>query len=409
MRHATLAPDQASQQRKPSRQGRRPTLLQVIPSAMRGGCENYALTVAKAACQQDWGVSAAFSPLATLQDLASDFVASGAKYAPAKLAMSDDQFAHRKVVVAQQYLSTLKLLAKVRPAVVQLVLPWPIYGLGVMLACATCNIPTQVVFQLVMPGDPVVGKVARAYHWARRRRQRWVAVSEYNRQLLVERFGVPRDEIELIYNGSDAAKTIAQPHCGVSELRQQVRRELGMPEDALIVMSVGRLAGQKGFERLAPAAQIVCQQFPRARFIVAGDGPKKSALLSLTAACKVQQGLLWLGHRSDVPRLLAAADVFAFPTRGEGHPFALVEAMSAGLPAVASLNPGLTEIIDHGVNGLLVDTADADRFAAAIGSLLGDAELSRTMGQRAQLVSSRFSQQRMLLHTLASLRSLATL
>lgn len=409
MRHATLTPDQASQPRRRARHGRRPTLLQVLPSAMRGGCENYALAVAKAACQQDWAVSAAFSPLTTLQDLASDFVASGAKYAPAKLAMSDDQFAHRKVVVAQQYLSTLKLLAKVRPTVVQLVLPWPIYGLGVMLACATCNIPTQVVFQLVMPGDSVVGKVARAYHWARQRRQRWVAVSEYNRQLLGERFGVPRDEIDLIYNGADAAKATAQPHCDVSESRKQVRRELGLPDDAIVVMSVGRLAGQKGFERLPPAAQIVCEQFPRARFIVAGDGPEKSALQSLTAACKVQEGLLWLGHRSDVPRLLAAADVFAFPTRGEGHPFALVEAMSAGLPAVASLNPGLTEIIDHGVNGLLVDTADADRFAKAISSLLGDAELARTMGQRAQSVSSRFSQQRMLVHTLASLRSLAAL
>jgi glycosyltransferase involved in cell wall biosynthesis len=378
---------------------------------MRGGCENYALTVAGEATSRGWTVVASFPRLESMSTLAQDFAARNIPVMHAQLAVHDERQAHWKHVVMRQYMQTLSLLLRTRPTVVQLVLSWPVFGLGAMLACATWKIPVQVVFQLVMPGGKVAGKVRHAYHWAHARNQQWIAVSQYNRNLLANRFDIPADEIAVIHNGVDplSVQTAPSNRAETQQVAAQqvaVRRSLGIPEDGRLALSVGRLEHQKGLDRLPAVVRLLRKEWPNVWFAVAGDGSQKSELVQVTDELGIGDRLLWLGHRTDIPRLLAGADVFLFPTRGEGHPFALVEAMAAGLPVIASDNEGIGEIVEHLHNGLIVDPDDAPAFANAIAQILSDPAQARRMADHGRRSISRFSGQAMLDATLDSLAAL---
>lgn len=384
----------------------RQRLLQLIPSAVRGGCENYALTIANEASTRDWTVTSSFPRSESMRSLAQDFAASGIPVRHAQLAVRDESCAHWKQVVMRQYAQTLSLLVRTRPSVVQLVLCWPVYGLGAMLACATCRIPTQVVFQLVMPGDKVTGKVRDAYQWAHARRQQWIAVSHYNRDLLARRFEIPDNQIDVIHNGVEASSAIADFGNSANGQRVAVRRSLGIPDDGVLALGVGRLEYQKGFDRLPAAVRLLREKWPNVWFVVAGDGSQRVNLEQHTTELGIVDRLLWLGHRNDISDLLMAADTFVFPTRGEGHPFALVEAMAAGIPVIASRNEGIAEIVDDSHNGLLVDPDNAPEFARAIDRMLSDPSAARCMAELGRHSTMRFSKQAMLDATLESLTAL---
>jgi glycosyltransferase involved in cell wall biosynthesis len=104
----------------------------------------------------------------------------------------------------------------------------------------------------------------------------------------------------------------------------------------------------------------------------------------------------FLGHRDDIPALLASADLFVLPSRSEASPNGVLEAMAAGLPVVASATGGLLEMVDHGRTGLLVPPDDPGRLAAALDSLLKNAALAAGMGRAARTtVAARYSFERM--------------
>lgn len=169
-----------------------------------------------------------------------------------------------------------------------------------------------------------------------------------------------------------------------------VSRPAGVPEAAgrPVILSVARLHRQKGLEYLVSAAPLV----PDALFLVAGDGQEDSRLQAQARALEVADRVVFLGYRDDIPELLAACDLFVLPSLFEGLPVAVLEAMAAGKPVIASAIGGTDEAIVNGETGLLVPPRDPAALARAIRTLLSDCELAGRLAAAAKVrVRERFS------------------
>jgi glycosyltransferase involved in cell wall biosynthesis len=161
----------------------------------------------------------------------------------------------------------------------------------------------------------------------------------------------------------------------------ELRRELAAGSDDLLFLTTARLDLQKGLDVLLHAAGSV----GGARFLVAGTGDEHARLEREAAALGLGERLLFLGHRDDIPALLAATDAFVLPSLFEGTPLALLEAMAAGKPVVTSAIPGTDELVADGETGLLVPAGDADALAAALRRIVADPELRARLGAAARL------------------------
>lgn len=164
---------------------------------------------------------------------------------------------------------------------------------------------------------------------------------------------------------------------------EAVRRELGIPEGAPMVVQVSCFKPQKAPERFVAAAAKILAQCPEAHFVLVGDGGLRSLVERQRAELELNGRLHLPGWRRDVPALLAAASVATLTSRFEGLPRVVVEALAAGVPVVAMAVEGVEEVLRHGVDGFLVDEGDVTALAERVSTLLGDGELRRTMAARA--------------------------
>ena len=137
--------------------------------------------------------------------------------------------------------------------------------------------------------------------------------------------------------------------------------------DAPLIGAVARLTHEKGIDRLIRAAPTVVAKCPEVRFVIVGDGPERPLLEAEAGRLGVDAHFHFAGHRADVGELLPAFDLFVLPSLREGLPFAVLEAMSAGLPVVATRVGGVPEAVAEGVTGLLVPADDPDALADAPG------------------------------------------
>ena len=158
-----------------------------------------------------------------------------------------------------------------------------------------------------------------------------------------------------------------------------VRAGLGLPAGAPVVLAVGRLHLQKGFDVLVEAAAIVATRVPGVVVLIAGEGPQRAALTQQIAASGADVRLL--GHRADVSELVHAADVVVMASRWEGWPLAAAEVLGAGRPLVATKTGGLPELV--GDAAVLVETGDAGALGTAISNVLTDGRLARDLAERA--------------------------
>ena len=190
---------------------------------------------------------------------------------------------------------------------------------------------------------------------------------------------VARHKVAIVPNGLDVARFAARP------LQPPLRR----------VVMVANLRPEKGHDVLLDAASHVLARFPDARFQLIGSGSEYRRLVALADARGVSHAVSFLGHCETVPERLAAADVFVLPSRSEALPNALLEAMAAGLPVVASAVGGILEVIDEGRTGLLVPAGDPRALADAVSRLMSDGALATRLGAAARAHAARYSFDRM--------------
>jgi glycosyltransferase involved in cell wall biosynthesis len=245
-----------------------------------------------------------------------------------------------------------------------------------------------------MTGIPSVLTLHGGHHYREKKLRRWllrraarrsasvIAVSSETARQLTHDLSLHPEEVQVIPNGTPM----------VSGEAERGRRILGTCPDTVTVLAVGRLIQVKGFDILSRAARLLQGTDARTRMVVAGDGEERRVLEGMNEEDSTGGQLSFLGMRDDIPDLMAGADIFVMPSRSEGLPMALIEAMAAGLPVVASSVGGIPEVVEHGVHGLLVDPEDPAALAEAIAILSSDPALRARMGRAGHhRVKARFS------------------
>ena len=224
---------------------------------------------------------------------------------------------------------------------------------------------------------------------------------------VMRRLGVPAVKLELLGNGVDLVQH--RPPRSKAEV-DRARTALGVGPTSIVVGTVGRLVWQKGFRELFAAARRIRSLWPDVVFVIIGpeDLAKGDALgAGDIAEAKELGNVLFTGHRDDVAELYHGFDIYVLPSYREGFPRSAMEAASSGLPTIATDIRGCRQVVDHGVNGLLVPIHDVDALTLAIAELAGDAPKRMAMGQRARLkAESEFDDQDVIDKTLACYRRL---
>ena len=207
-----------------------------------------------------------------------------------------------------------------------------------------------------------------AYRVAGRLHHRIVTVSHYLRDELHNRTGVPTGKIEAIYNGV-AATDAARDDTAF------VRCETGVADSEVLVGSVGMLRPEKGHLDLIEALAIARKAVPGMKLLLVGDGKCKEELMRRAEECRLNGAVKFASSGSNVMSMMGAMDIFALPSHTEGLSIATIEAMSCGRPVVVTDCGGPTEIVSHGVTGLVVPPCDPPSMAEALVRLARDSAL----------------------------------
>ena len=273
----------------------------------------------------------------------------------------------------------VRALRDLAPAVLHAHQTWPLSCKFAVAAAAAARVPA-VVATVQLFVDP-------------RREARWGALQHRALSACVTRhvavsqgvagrlraLGVPARRLRVVHNAVDVDRFAAP----VDAARRRALR-VALGADALgasehggapVVLAVARLEAQKALDVLVDAAALL----PGVVVAVAGEGEERVALEARARRRGVADRVRFLGHRDDVPALLAAADVFALPSRHEGFPLAVLEAFAAGMPVVATAVEGTLEAVADGVTGLLVPPGDPAALAAAVRRVLDDRVLAERL------------------------------
>jgi glycosyltransferase involved in cell wall biosynthesis len=211
--------------------------------------------------------------------------------------------------------------------------------------------------------------------------------------------GVPVENIVTVENGIAPSRRALD--------RRAARAALGLTPQQPVILTVGRLTHMKAQHLLIEATRDVVARFADAAVVLIGEGPLRAALAAQAAATRVAGSVRLVGHRTDARALLAAADVFVLCSRYEGMPLAVLEAMEAGLPVVATRAIGNDEVVEHGVTGTLVPAGDASELGAAITALLADPRRRASYGKAGrQRYLQHFTADRMVARTRAQYQEL---
>lgn len=172
--------------------------------------------------------------------------------------------------------------------------------------------------------------------------------------------------------------------------RHESRAELGVGPHEVLIGTVANLRPGKGYEVLLPTARDLLDRGLPVRFAAIGEGPLEAEVTALHAQLALGGSFELLGGRPDALRLLAGFDIFVLPSTSEGRPVSVMEALSLGIPVVATAVGGTTEMVRHGVDGLLVAPSSPDHLAGAIASLVADRRRRARMAVAARGSGARF-------------------
>lgn len=326
----------------------RPSVLYVITDLEVGGVPLHLSRLAPGVAARGWNVAVAC--LAPRGPVAGRLEASGVAVIPLNARGAWD---------ARCVLRLASVIETVRPTIVHSLLFHA--NVAARLACAWIAYPASRVVCEIQTVE-----IERRWHlWADRATFHLCAVEVGNSAGVIDHLstvaGLPRDRLRLIEGGADVDRIL--------NARPTARADIGVPDDAFIWLWTGRLDRIKGLDTLIDAFARVTHDDPTSRLILVGDGPERTRIAERIRDHKLDRVVRLVGTRDDVPSLLRAADAFVFPSRTEGFPNALLEAMVAGLPCLASDIPGCRALIAHGVTGRLLPVDDVAAWHVAMCAL----------------------------------------
>jgi glycosyltransferase involved in cell wall biosynthesis len=254
-----------------------------------------------------------------------------------------------------------------RPAVFHAHLNWPLACRHGLLAAAMARVPAVVASEHLFVEIPWRRSIM-IQQLISRGVDRYIAVSHDLARRLRQTLRFPSRKVCVVHNGIPLAP-FDRP--ASAALRTVLGGEVGRP----LVLTLARMNEQKGHEYLLEAAALV----PEGRFVLAGDGPCRVLLEAQARALDLDERVVFLGHRQDVPELLASCDLFVLPSLFEGLPLSILEAMATAKPVIATAVGGTAEAVLHGETGLLVPPADPAALAAAIRTVLSDPLLAQRL------------------------------
>ncbi len=188
--------------------------------------------------------------------------------------------------------------------------------------------------------------------------------------------------------------------------RDEARRVCGFGTDEIVIGSVGRLVENKAPDVLVNALAIALRTCPKLRVVFVGDGPSKATLAELSSRLGIADKVILLGEL-DARKVFAGFDIFGMSSRMEAMPYVVLEAMSAGLPIMATITSGVEILVEEGVNGLVVPMDDCDAFAAGLVKLAEDPALMGRMADASRQLIRQFTSERMIERILALYESCA--
>jgi glycosyltransferase involved in cell wall biosynthesis len=238
---------------------------------------------------------------------------------------------------------------------------------------------------------------AASERWTSRLAVAIVAVSPGISRELIEKYRIPGEKVVVVPNGIDPKELQARVAAPA------MRRDLGVGASAPLLVQVGRLTEQKGFDVLLQALVAIVESRPDVRALFVGTGPQRQELEALCRRLGLTDTVIFLGHRKDIPDLYAAADLVILASRSEGMPYTLLEAMGIGCCVVGTEIGGIIDVIEPERTGILVPSEDPETLATRVLELLGNAERRQALGSAAkEQILEGFTAQ----HTAAQLTAL---
>ncbi len=253
-------------------------------------------------------------------------------------------------------------------------------------------------------GTPVILTHVHSTYWEYRKRHIMIErkLSHFTHKIIccsraVENFVKNTEKITdnktiVIYNGVDEER--------FSPLKSptSIRTEFGMDEETVVVGTVSSLTPHKGHEYLIQAASLVLGTLPSVKFLIVGDGPLRQRLEDQAKNLNIHPAVIFTGTRKDIPEILSLMDVFVLPSHTrEGLGIAIIEAMAAERPVVATDIGGIPEVVNNSETGLLVPPGDPKALSKAIIELLQDPSRAKTMGEKGRIrVKEKFTVKKML-------------
>jgi glycosyltransferase involved in cell wall biosynthesis len=374
-------------------------LLKVMTTYFQGGTEGQVLNLVRHLDRQAYDLQ--FACLRKGGDMLDDFE---------KLNIPISEFRIRNLYAPGTFLQQWRFAAHLRTQRIQIVHSYNFYANMFAIPAARMARVPVVLASIRDRGVYLTPNQKIAQKWVCQMADRILVNAESIREWLLEQ-GCPDSRITVIKNGVDMSR-----YTGSTD-SSYIRRELDIPDSSPIVVMIARLNPQKGVDDFIQAASLLKLSHPEVRFLIVGsklqfqegvfsqDQEYLQELQQLAIELGVGGSVIFAGHRTDTPELLAQAAISVLPSHSEGLSNTLLESMAAGIPTVATNVGGNPELVKDQVNGILIPVKSPERLAQAIRVILDNTQLAHRFGRQAKIMASEgFSLEKMTADTQAIYR-----